>query len=352
MIIPIPFLFLKDKNKKDALLVIWTVASILLYTFHGDFSADFSAYKNMFHQYAQYDWSNVLSVLSLYHHLNVVEIGYVLLNFLISRFTTNYLYMQILQSLIICIPVALYIHKSDKPLLSIALYLSIGTYLESFNSVRGMMAASICFYGYTFIETHELKKYIITIFLASLIHMSAIMILPFYWLLQLQPSIRKLLFFCVFTLLISVFIQNIAYVYNLFFKVADLGSLSELLYRNKISFKNIAVFIFFSISAIGLFYFNIYKQKKQNKVIVLSREEIILYNGTLYWTLLKLLMLSTSYMTRYAAYFSCFVLIFFPKMFTKFIPVKYQKYFDAIVFVLCFIYYLMQTTGYGNYYIL
>lgn len=353
LVILVPFLFLPTNNNKinKYILIIWTSVAVILYMLHGNFTADFQAYNDFFHEYSLYNWENISSILTIRYHFNVLEIGYVLLNFIVSRFTSNYMFMQLVQSLIICIPVALYVKKSKNIVLSLVMYLAIGTYLESFNTVRGLMAASIYTLSFQYVENGDIKKYLLITFLASLLHLSAILMIPFYWILRFKPTIKSTFIYSMVTLFCMAFIENIAYIYNLVFKVAD-GNVLSLLYRNSVGIKSIAVFVLFSISSIILFIINKKNAWKGNKDYLITIEERCLYNGTLIWTLLKFMTLVTGYSTRFAAYFSVFVLVFFPYTLNMYLSEKKQKLISIMLFVFCSIYFFMQTTGYGNYFTL
>ena len=73
-------------------------------------------------------------------------------------------------------------NESEKPWMSLFFLFMFFFYCQMFNQARQMFAISIAFYAYKFIRKKELKKYIIAILFATSIHNSAIVMLPFYWL--------------------------------------------------------------------------------------------------------------------------------------------------------------------------
>lgn len=341
----IPFgIFFPIKNRKKEFLYIWGMAAILLYALHGDFTADYKAYLSFFRMHATYTWNSIGSIININYHFNYIEVGYTLLDFIISRFTTNYFYMQLCQAIIICVPVIICLKKSSMPLLSICLYLAIGPYLESYNTVRGFMAVSICFLAFKYIKTHELRKYVFIIILASLIHLSALIMLPFYWILQWQPTWITIAKYVVCTILAVVALDKLATIYNYFFKVATNNAVIQLLYNSQTNIVTIFVPVFFALCTLILF-----KIRKSNKSNV-NQEEAIMFNGTIIWMVLKILTLITGYATRFAGYFACFIWMFYPYVLSTRIKKEGRSFLVVSTMIICMIYYLIQTKAYGSYY--
>lgn len=66
---------------------------------------------------------------------------------------------------------------SDNWTLSLFILLSICLYYQSFNQLRQIMAVSIAVFGLYYLQRNELRKYILVILIATLIHTSAIVML-------------------------------------------------------------------------------------------------------------------------------------------------------------------------------
>lgn len=82
-----------------------------------------------------------------------------------------------------------------------------GWFLESFNIVRQYVAISIFFYATRYIISKEILKYIGLIILGSFFHMSVLLTIPFYFILDKYYSKTAITVLLVFTLLISNFIS-------------------------------------------------------------------------------------------------------------------------------------------------
>lgn len=73
--------------------------------------------------------------------------------------------------------------------LSVYLYVTDMAYYSSFNGVRQWFAAAILFYGYRHFFDNR-RRYMVTVFLASLFHISAIVMIPIYYVVR-KPFFRK-----------------------------------------------------------------------------------------------------------------------------------------------------------------
>ncbi len=78
---------------------------------------------------------------------------------------------------------------------SILLYIFLGSWHESFNSVRQSAAAAILFFGHNYIKERKFLKWLIVCLIASVFHISAIVFLPLYWLPTKQFTFPKMAVF-------------------------------------------------------------------------------------------------------------------------------------------------------------
>ena len=93
--------------------------------------------------------------------------------------------------------------------LSVFLYITLGTYLFFFNGARQGIAAAI--YGVALIQILNRKfyKYILWVFVASLFHKTVLMMLPFYFVLRMKFSMKKMVLFSVISVLALLYISSI-----------------------------------------------------------------------------------------------------------------------------------------------
>lgn len=121
------------------------------------------------------------------------EIGAVAICKLIGIFTKDPFYFFFITSFITSFVTYKAINEnSEIPWLSLLLFVLAGFYMESMNIVRQSIAISIFIYSYKYIYDKNLKKYIISIIIASLFHESAIILLPIYFICNMKLTKRKL----------------------------------------------------------------------------------------------------------------------------------------------------------------
>lgn len=121
------------------------------------------------------------------------EIGIVGLCKLIGIFTKDSFYFFFITAFITSFLTYKAINEnSEMPWLSLLLFVIAGLYMDAMNIVRQSIAISIFIYAYKYIYDKNLKKYIISIIIASLFHESAIILLPIYFMCNMKLTKRKL----------------------------------------------------------------------------------------------------------------------------------------------------------------
>lgn len=309
------FLNWKTNNQSyKRALIIWFLVLVILAGLRGDFTADFTGYRNIFLNYKGYDWSRILKIINIKYHFDGWELGYVFQNFLISRFTDDYMWVQIITAMISYGCIFAFIYKSRSPIISILLFMSVGIFLEGFNTVRGVMAACICSLSINYITKKDFKKYLLIIFIASLFHTISIVMIPFYFVLDKKPNVKMIFFYAIGSGIVLVAINYIAVFLNTIFGFAiSQNDILHMLYRHHYSFGAIFFAVIFSLFSLFIYYCkpNYYSGAE-------SREEMILANGVIIWVILHFFMMLFGYAERFAEFFSVYILLFLPMQLQKF----------------------------------
>lgn len=170
-----------DKRKYKILNIVafaclWILPAMRYYTV----GTDAEMYKNIFLKANSYNLAN-----------SPVEIGYIILNKILHFFNigNGSQIIFIVTSFIILYLISKVIFKySKKYELSFFLFITMYFYYNSFNQIRQYIAIAITFYAIKYIFEKDLKKYVICIAIAFLFHQSAIIMLPFYYILQINFS--------------------------------------------------------------------------------------------------------------------------------------------------------------------
>lgn len=114
-----------------------------------------------------------------------LEYGYQLLEYMLLHFTHNYFWLFLVCSLIV---VSCYLsiikRYSVNYILSVFLYITIGSYTFFFNGLRQGIAMAIVVLATPYLLEKKTIKFLSVVGLASFFHTSALFIIPFYFLLN------------------------------------------------------------------------------------------------------------------------------------------------------------------------
>jgi len=125
-----------------------------------------------------------------------LEIGYLILMEIALKISTDY-WSLFFTIALVCVFTSYYtIYKlSENIKVSIFIYISLATYFFLFNGSRQAIAASICGLSIYFLLNKKIVSYCIIILLASFFHLTALLMLPFYYLLRFPFKTRNLILF-------------------------------------------------------------------------------------------------------------------------------------------------------------
>lgn len=86
------------------------------------------------------------------------------------------------------------------PFIAVAMYFAFA-YLIGWSALRQFIAASIFFYGVDYFIKGEKKKFFISLLICSLFHISAIILIPFFWIIRIKINLIRDI-----TIIIALFI--------------------------------------------------------------------------------------------------------------------------------------------------
>jgi hypothetical protein len=170
------------------------------------------------------------------------------------------------------------------------------------NGLRQYTAAFLFLFSIWYVYKKKIIPYILLIILASLIHRSALILLPIYFLAKLRLSRRFLLYFLIIAFIISFF--SIDKLFLLIIQNLEIFSIYEgLLYREVINSSRIinliTKYIFIPFYLLSLIYYK--NLSRKNKFFF--RIGFISYS-------IKIMFLSTYFVRRLSIYFD--ILLIFP----------------------------------------
>ena len=167
--------------------------------------------KDLYHFYAPY-----FRLICRYNFEELVdftkridsEFTFYLIDYFISRFTTNiHVYIAII-SLPFIFVITRFIYKYSKnPLLSFLMFIALNYYCFAFSALRHTMAAAFLVIAYDFIIKKKKLGFLISVVLASLMHRSALIFLIAYPICNLKVRFKQI-FLISISLFISLLLKN------------------------------------------------------------------------------------------------------------------------------------------------
>ena len=111
---------------------------------------------------------------------------------------------------IITVPLMIHIYRHcEKPYMAVFGFLTLGLYFNSLNFIRQIIAAFIIMLGMRYIESGKFFRFLVLVVLASCFHVSAFMMLIFYFILKIRITPAVLAAYSAISILAFIFSYNI-----------------------------------------------------------------------------------------------------------------------------------------------
>lgn len=186
--------YLTTNNFSKYFLLIWCTILVLVAGFR-EGTADYVSYVNLF------TWApNLIDVIInndwAFFIFTREEIGYLLINSLVKIFTNE---SSILFLVIAIISISLYYKNIRKysvyPLISLMLYFSLVYCVKELAQIRQGVAIAIFVYSWKYIIQNNFKKYFISLWIASLFHLSIWIMIFIYPLRKVKINTFNIIIF-------------------------------------------------------------------------------------------------------------------------------------------------------------
>lgn len=280
-----------------------------------------------------------------YFHNNYFsfESGYLLLSYIISRFTSNYHILFFIISLINNLLIYFGLKKL-KPHFNNKIWMGMFVYYliffgETLNIVRQSLSLAIIIFGLHYVFEKKLFKYIIVILIAMQFHISALIgffIYPLYYLYNKVENKKRyvtiisilFLLFVIFYSKIFLLLQNLDILPSKFF---------SLYYLKERAFSPFAIATKLPIIIILIYYLNLKDNESYNNsyyILLLMIDLIVsqlaggneyLYRMALIFSYTKLLIFSINYSSKklkYVLFAYCFAYFFMEYIYQGALPVS------------------------------
>lgn len=143
------------------------------------------------------------------------EYGFYSLIWFLGKMQLDPQYLLIVSAFVIssCTLVFLYRHSNDS-LLSIIMFICLGSFTFAMNGMRQAMAMSICLLSYLFVEKRKLIPFLITVFVATLFHKTAIIFTLVYLLNFMQFKFSHFVMLFLAFVLFYIFSENLIEIFD------------------------------------------------------------------------------------------------------------------------------------------
>lgn len=198
-----------EKFKKTAYFFIF-IMLVLMFGLRGDFTADYNNYKYLFNYYNSTSLSSIIRVES------AQEIGFVILTKFLSDYVSYQVYLVIIGIIIVGCFIYGFMNESSEPWIALILFIAFGEYFASFNTMRQTIASSILFAGNKYLYSRDFKKYLIFVVIASSMHVTSIIMLLMYFLLNAKIDKAYIIRFAVISFVALIGLKIVVQVLPIF----------------------------------------------------------------------------------------------------------------------------------------
>ncbi|WP_290033375.1 EpsG family protein [Ligilactobacillus cholophilus] len=238
---------------------------------------------------------------------NRFEYGYVVLNKIIYFFSKNPRWLLIVSATIIVILLGYILYKyCEDSSLALIIFVTMGFMSGSMSQIRQYIAWAICIFSIKYIIKNNFVKYLITIIIAMLFHISAVIFFPLYWISKLKFNFLKCFSFSIIVMPIFIYFTQFSNLVGSIISSYDNYD-GQIANNGTTGYLSITINL---ITFILLLLLAVYLYKNQN---ILNNQIINLSLWMLFCgCLVMILSYKFSQFTRLSTYFTCAIMFLFP----------------------------------------
>lgn len=165
-----------DKQPSSYKTYVFLTSFVLIFVsgFRAWVGTDYGGYTTSFYTRAASCWEDLM---------NYKEPGLGILNWFLQKIWNDYTIMFIAVAAITCgLCISQFSKHSSMFFMSSLLFIFIGCWHGAFNGVRQYLAAAIMFAGHRYMFNRKFIKWCVVVFIASLFHTTALIMIPVYFL--------------------------------------------------------------------------------------------------------------------------------------------------------------------------
>ncbi|WP_195932060.1 EpsG family protein [Turicibacter sanguinis] len=183
------FLFsLFCKKNRGLICILFGMIFILISGFRNiSVGSDLNTYYFRYKLISSSSWNSLID----FHEAWGFEYGFLILNKLLGFISTSPYFYIFITSAFILLSFIIFIYKySEMPYYSFFVFIGLNLFGTSMNLIRLYIACAIILFSIKYIYSKEAIKYFFVVFLASLFHSSALVMIIFYPLCQLKENTK------------------------------------------------------------------------------------------------------------------------------------------------------------------
>lgn len=323
-------IFKEKQNSKSVRKLYILISSIILILQSGlrnlAVGSDTYAYYKIFSRVEYLSWYDIEKQILLYYSLNIgKDPGYTVFEKLVQYFTTDYQIFLLIIALIFFLSLGFFIFNNTSTIKDIILsYIMYSTLFYSFFSITGhrqTLATAIALLSFKYIKSKNFLIYVILILIASTLHKSALILIPFYFIA------RWIKYSWFYKVVLFLFPLLMAFKYDIANILVDFADQKD--YEQYKNFEGAGTYTFTTmILLIGLFTFwrlkGLMRIDSENKYIIIAFGFALIFTP-LTWVNPSLM--------RVVQYFSIFLLILLP-MLLQSLKYVFRKN-SAYIYIIC-----------------
>ena len=309
----------------DILLSIVLLLLIVISTARYGIGFDFYSYEKVFYSIAQTPLVDILCR----EAFHTVEFGFVVLTKVISMICADYTFFIGAVAIIINSLIFSRIRKYSADIwFSILLYLSLQQFAFTMNLTRQAISFAIVFYSYSFLKERNWLKYLFGILLASLFHISALIVIPCYLFAHMKCTLKNAAILnCIFIFFYCTFDWYIEFIVLSFFSDYA-GYIDSHIYWNGNSFIYAIFPLIIYVTTCLLFHWN--KNYVHN----------ILMNYSFFSFVFSVLITKHFIIERFSIYFSIHLILLIPELISCCNSEKRKNIASVFILLICTFYYI------------
>lgn len=286
---------------------------------------DYGSYMRGYEARVERVWSDVI---------NFNEPGLSVLAYLGSLIYDDYAMMFFLASFItVYLNVKTIDKYSTNIVLGLLLYIFIGAWHGSFNGIRQYLAAAVLFAGHRFILEKRFWKYLCVVILAMCFHMTALIMLPVYFLANRRITIKNVVILCLFAIAMSLS-------YDLMFDIME-----NIKGRDQREYEYMQTSV--NILRILVSFAPILMLTLVNRNYLVDRENTLYMNLLLVNAAFMFATSNSAYLARVGIYTDIYATLAFPRL-LKGMSSSNRRVMTFLIVVLYFGYWLYEITSRGS----